>query len=339
MKVLIASYLEPKHIAAIRNAHPEIEVMYEPELLPIPEYVSDHDGPRPDLSAADQARWDAMLASADVSFDFDWQDPTSLPTRAPNLRWIQATSAGIGGFMQRTGLDQSNLVATTAGGVHAVPLAEFALTGVLYFVKDLPRLRAQQRAHRWERYTASQLAGRRVTVVGIGGMGANVVRIFDSVGAKVTAVGRVGGSYELPDKVRVTDISQLDSELPTTDVLIMCTALTPETEGLISAARVDALPEHAIFVNISRGQTVDEDALIAALREGRLAGAALDVVREEPLPETSALWDLDNVIISPHSAATVETENETLTALFIENLGRFQRGQPMINVFNADRGY
>jgi glyoxylate/hydroxypyruvate reductase A len=339
MQILIASHLEAEHVEAIRASHPDVEVLYDPSLIGVPQYVADHHGPTPRLSAAEQQRWEDMLARAEVAFDFDWQDPAALPQRAPNLKWIQATSAGIGAFMRRTGLDRSGIVATTAGGVHAVPLAEFALTGALFVVKGLPYLQRQQREHRFERYTTRQLAGMRVAVVGVGGMGSNVVRTFDAIGARVTAVGRVGGSYELPEGVALSDVDRLDEVLPTTDVLVLCTALTPETENLISADRIALLPEGAAVVNISRGQVIDEDALIEALRSGRLGGAALDVFREEPLPADSPLWDLDNVLISPHSASTVESENATLTALFIENLARYRAGEPLLNRFDADRGY
>lgn len=339
MQILITSYLEPEHVEAIRASHPDVEVLYDPTLIGVPQYVADHHGPTPQLSTADQRRWEDLLARAEVAFDFDWQDPAALPQRAPNLKWIQATSAGIGAFMRRTGLDRSGIIATTAGGVHAVPLAEFALTGALFVVKGLPYLQRQQREHRFERYTTRQLAGMRVTVVGVGGMGSNVVRTFDAIGARVTAVGRVGGRYELPQGVELSDVDRLDEVLPTTDVLVLCTALTPETENLISADRIAMLPTHAAVVNISRGQVVDEDALIDALRAGRLGGAALDVFREEPLPADSPLWDLENVLISPHSASTVEGENATLTALFIENLARYRAGEPLLNRFDAERGY
>ena len=339
MQILIASHLEAEHVEAIRASHPDVEVLYDPSLIGVPQYVADHHGPTPRLSAAEQQRWEDMLARAEVAFDFDWQDPAALPQRAPNLKWIQATSAGIGAFMRRTGLDRSGIVATTAAGVHAVPLAEFALTGALFVVKGLPYLQRQQREHRFERYTTRQLAGMRVAVVGVGGMGSNVFRTFDAIGARVTAVGRVGGSYELPEGVELSDVDRLDEVLPTTDVLVLCTALTPETENLISADRIALLPEGAAVVNISRGQVIDEDALIEALRSGRLGGAALDVFREEPLPADSPLWDLENVLISPHSASTVESENATLTALFIENLARYRAGEPLLNRFDAERGY
>ena len=337
-KILISTFLEQQYVDAIASA-PDVEVLYAPELLPEPRYAADHGGVKPTLDAAAEERWLGLLAQADVAFDFDWRDPSSLPTNAPKLQWIQATSAGIGAFMSRTGLDASGITVTTAAGTHAVPLAEFALTGALHFIKGVPHLEEQKRQHRWERYTTRQLAGLGVSVVGVGGMGSNVISVFDALGARVTAVGRPGGSYELPDSVTLSDTSRLAEVLPSTDVLVLCSALTPETEGLIGRDELALLPEQAIVVNISRGQVVDEQALIEALRSRRLLGAALDVVTSEPLAADSPLWDLDNVLLSPHSASTVASENATLTELFLENLRRWRAGEPLKNLYERSRGY
>lgn len=337
--VLIASYLEPELVARIEGSAPDVRVLYDSELLPEPQYRGDHSGRPRLLTAEQQRRWDAMLAEADVAFDFDWQDPAELPRRAPRLRWVQATSAGIGAFLRRTGLHDSALAISTGGGIHAVPLAEFALAGTLFFVKDFRRLQRDQADHNWRRHTTDQLAGRRVTVVGLGGMGSHVARTFAAVGCRVTGVGRAGGRYDLPEAVTVTDIAGLDEVLEQSDVLVLCTALTPETTGLISERRLALLPDGAILVNIARGPVVDETAMTHALRDRRLAGACLDVFETEPLPVDSALWDLDNVLISPHSASTMVSENSALTDLFLANLARFRAGDDLINEYSRSRGY
>lgn len=336
--MLIASWLEAEHVARIA-AEPGVEVLSAPELLPQPGYTSDHHGEPRTLTAAEDARWQDLLARAEVSFDFDWQDAESLPRRAPKLRWIQATSAGIGAFVQRTGLDRSGIAITTAAGIHAVPLAEFALTGALHFVKRVPQLQRDRRDRRWARSTTGQLSGRRVTIVGVGGMGRNVIRVFDAMGCRVTAVGRAGRDYGLSADIAVTSTDRLHEILPTTDILVLCCALTPETTGLIDRAALAALPDGAIIVNIARGAVVEESALVEELTRGRLAGAALDVVAEEPLAPDSPLWGLDNVLLSPHSASTVDSENASLTQLFIENLRRYRAGEPLRNRYDAERGY
>lgn len=335
--ILIASYLEPDLVERVAAVDPSLDVRYEPELLPVPRYICDHTGTHRHLAPAQQDRWEKLLAAADVSWDFDWQAPARLPRRAPNLRWVQATSAGIGSFVGRTGLDRTELIFTTAAGIHAVPLAEFAVLGALHFVKGVPNLRRQQASHRWEKYTAAQLAGRTVAVVGLGGIGRRVIASFQAMGTTVIAVGRPGRDYDIPAETRSTD--DLDEILPRTDVLVLCTPLTPQTENLLDARRIGLLKPGAVLVNVGRGHLVDEPALIEALADGRLAGAALDVFATEPLSPASPLWDLENVLVSPHSAATVDTENAAITELFCDNLRRFLDGRPLRNVYRRELGY
>jgi phosphoglycerate dehydrogenase-like enzyme len=337
--VLIATHLEPELVERIAAVDPAVDVLYAPDLLPVPRYACDHTGTPRDLTADDRRRWEHMLGAADVSFDFDWQAPAELPVRAPKLRWIQATSAGIGGFVQRTGLDRTDIAFTTAAGIHAVPLAEFAVLGALHFVKGVPHLRGQQEGHRWQRYTTSQLAGRTVTVVGLGGIGHRVVTSFQALGTRVIAVGRPGRAYDLGTDVEARTTDELDAILPRTDVLVLCTPLTSQTENLLDARRIALMKPGAVLVNIGRGQLVDEPALVEALAAGHLAGAALDVFATEPLPGTSPLWDLGNVLVSPHSASTVDTENAAITDLFCDNLRRFLDGRDLRNLYRRDLGY
>ncbi|OFE14504.1 oxidoreductase [Humibacillus sp. DSM 29435] len=336
--VLISTPLEPALVERIRQSA-DVEVLYAPELLPVPRYGNDHGGTPPTLSPAQEREWLQMLATADVAFDFDWRDPAQLLTNAPRLQWVQATSAGIGGFVKRYGLDGGELTLTTAAGTHAAPLAEFAVTGVLHFVKDVPQLVSRQREHHWERHVSGQLAGRRATVVGLGSIGRQVATVFHALGVQVTGVGRSGSTYDLPNGVATIDIENLDDVLEATDILVLAVPLTPETQNLIDASRVSALPAGAIVVNVARGQVIDENALTEALSARKLGGAALDVFDVEPLPSASPLWDLPNVLVSPHSASTAAVENEVLTDLFIDNFRRLRGGEPLRNVYQAGRGY
>ncbi|QKE85071.1 D-2-hydroxyacid dehydrogenase [Arthrobacter sp. NEB 688] len=336
--VLVSTYLEPGLVERIATEL-SVEVLYDPALLPTPRYGNDHGGVRPELSADEEQRWLDLLARADVAFDFDWRAPEQMWANAPRLVWVQATSAGIGGFVKRYGLDGGEVVLTTAAGTHARMLAEFALAGVLHFVKDVPRLKAHQGERRWERHVSGQLAGRRATVVGLGSIGRQVVETFTALGMRVTGVGREGSTYEVPPGTQVVTTARLDEVLPTSDVLVLAIPLTDETDGMIDAGRVAALPAGAIVVNVARGQVVDEAALTEGLRSGRLGGAALDVFEVEPLPAESPLWDMDTVLVSPHSASTAATENEVLVDLFVENFRRLRDGRPLVNRYHADRGY
>jgi phosphoglycerate dehydrogenase-like enzyme len=253
---------------------------------------------------------------------------------------VQATSAGVGGFLQRHSLDRATgLTITTGAGTHAAPLAEFAVAGALHFVKDVPGLQRRQRAHEWTRQVTGQLGGRRVTVVGLGSIGRAAATAFANLGARVTGLGRPGGTYDLPPGVRGATVDDLDRVLPDTDVLVLACPLTPQTTNLIDAGRVGSLPPGAIVVNVARGPVIDESAMTKALASGALAGAALDVFATEPLPRSSPLWDLPNVLICSHSAATAANENAMLTDLFLDNLRRYLDGRPLRNLYRPERGY
>jgi len=339
ISVLIATPLEAGNVARIAAADSRLEVIYEPDLLPVPRYAADHGGTRRDLSADDLARWASLRARAEISFDFDWQDPAAMPRNCPQLRWVQGTSAGLGGFLQRTGLDQSGVVFTTAAGVHGLPLAEFTLLGLLYFAKDVPGLRRAQSGHRWEPRETAMLSGTRVVLVGLGGIGRQVAATLSAAGAEVTGVGRPGRTYDVPGVTRYAADTDLDEILPTAGALVLACPLTERTRGLIGPRQLELLPPGAVLVNVARGPVVDEAAMAQALTSGHLGGACLDVFEKEPLPEGSPLWDLANVLVSPHTASSVAAENGLITDLFIDNLRRWLAGTPLRNVYDRTAGY
>jgi len=339
LRVLIASPLEPQHVARIEAADPRVSALYEPGLLPVPRYAADHTGVPRDLSAAELGAWAALRRQADVSFDFDWQAPADMVANCPRLRWVQGTSAGIGGFLDRTGLAGTGLVFTTAAGVHGVPLAEFALLGLLYFAKGMPALAEAKAARHWQRYAGSQVAGSRALLVGLGGAGRAVARLLAAAGVEVCGAGRPGRRYDVPGVASYVGSGQLHQVLPEVDALVLACPLTAQTRGLIGAAELALMRRGSVLVNISRGPVVDEEALVGALRAGHLGGACLDVFATEPLPAGSPLWDMPNVIVSPHSAATVAAENGLLTDLFIENLQRWLAGKPLRNTYDRAAGY
>jgi phosphoglycerate dehydrogenase-like enzyme len=339
LRVLIGSPLEPPHVARIAAADPRVSVLYEPGLLPEPRYAADHTGVPRELSAAELGAWAALRQQADVSFDFDWQAPADMAANCPRLRWVQATSAGIGGFLERTGLAGAPLVFTTAAGVHGIPLAEFALLGLLYFAKGMPALAGAKAARDWQRYAGSQVSGSRALLVGLGGAGREVARLLAAAGVEVCGAGRPGHRYDVPGVTSYVPSDQLREVLPGMDSLVLACPLTEQTRGLIGAGELALMRPGAVLVNISRGAVVDEQALVSALRSGHLGGACLDVFATEPLPAGSPLWDMPNVIISPHSAATVSAENGLITDLFIDNLRRWLAGRPLRNTFDRAAGY
>jgi phosphoglycerate dehydrogenase-like enzyme len=277
-----------------------------------------------------------MMSAADVLFGIPGDSPQGLAEAvrsSTRLRWVQATAAGAGEQVGAAGLTAGELgrvIVTSAAGVHAGPLAEFALLGLLAFTKDLPRLLADQRAHRWGHYPLDELRGRTLLIVGLGQIGAEVARLASALGMRVIGLNRTGAS-QWPHVEEVAGIEALRDWLPEADAIVISLPLTDATRGLIDGAAITAVKPGATLVNIGRGAVVDEDALVEALREGRLAGAMLDVFAEEPLSANSALWDLPNVLLSPHTAALSVRENERIVSLFVENLRRYLRGDDLLN--------
>lgn len=337
--VLITSYLEPELVERIRRVDARLEVLYEPALLRPPRYAADHNGDPAFRRTPEQAtRWRGLLARAEILFDIDPTHRPDLPEVAPNVRWIQATSAGIGQLVaeHRYAARMPGTVFTTASGVHGRPLAEFVVMAVLMHYKGALRtLAAQQRRH-WERYAGTDLEGRTLAIVGLGRVGAEIARLCRGLGMRVLGTD-VRPAADLVDRYYAPD--QLQDMLPQAEVLVLIVPHTPQTEKLIGARELALLPRGAYLVNIARGAVVDEPALIEALRAGRLGGAALDVFAEEPLPPGSPLWEMPNVLVSPHSASTSDRENQRITDLFCDNLRRYLAGEPLRNVLDPERMY
>ena len=334
--VLIASYLEPEHVERIRQVDTRLDVIYEPELLAAPRYPADHYGV-PDRSPEQEARWRQLLGRADILFDFDFSHRQDLPELAPRVRWIQATSAGIGQSVKRLGYDQRmpGTLFTTASGVHARPLAEFVVMAVLMHLKGARRMLEDQSRQHWERYAGADLEGHTLAIVGLGRIGTQVAQTCRALGMRVIGASR----HPAPCVDHFYETSQLHEMLPLAEVLVLTVPHTPATEAMLGAAELALLPRGAYLINIARGAVIDEAALVEALRSGHLSGAALDVFAEEPLPVTSPLWSMANVLVSPHSASTSDRENERIADLFCDNLRRFLNGEPLRNVLDIERMY
>lgn len=336
--VLIASYLEPEYVEQIRQVDPRLRVIYEPTLIPAPRYPADHTGAPLKRTIEEEARWQALLADAEIMFDFDHTHREALPDLAPNLRWLQATSAGIGQFVKRMGYAERlpNAVFTTASGVHARPLAEFCMMALLVHYKRLTHIMAEQARRHWERYAATDLEGRTLAVVGLGKVGEMVAQMAKGLGMRTIGT-RARGTSDAVDQFFAPD--QLHAILGEADVVVLIVPHTPTTDQMIDAAALAAMKPGAYLINIARGAVVDEVALIGALQSGHLGGAALDVFATEPLPPESPLWAMPNVLVSPHSASTSDRENQRLTDLFCDNLQRYLAGEALRNVLDVERLY
>lgn len=345
--IFFSSPLETAQVERIRAAAgARAEVVHLPDLHPPLRYVADHNG-RADFrrDAAQEARWRAALARATILWDFPGKsaDGTEGLALAPHVRWVQTTSAGVGQMVARLGLADSDVVVTTARGVHADALAEFVFLALLMRSKDLPRLQRDQRDHRWERYCGGELAGQTIAIVGAGMIGAQTARVARAFGMRVI------GTLANPSPARAIALgldevhgqAQLHAVLAQADAVVLCTPHTPATERMIDAQAIAAMKPGATLINIARGVVVDEDAMIDALRRRHIGFAALDVATIEPLPASSPLWDLDNVLISPHSASTAPSENRKITDIFLHNLGCWFEGRhaDMRNVLDKKRMY
>jgi phosphoglycerate dehydrogenase-like enzyme len=248
------------------------------------------------------------------------------------LRWIHFTSAGIDGGL-RMGLPDWVTV-TNATGVKAAMVSEHALALLLALVRRLPELRADQLARRWRHDDAmaqvATLEGAVVCVVGLGAIGRAVARKARAFDARVIAVSRAGAAGDEVEQVFGRE--RICEALAMADAVVVCTSSDPESFHLIDAAALAAMGRKAFLVNVARGDVVDGAALTDALQAGRLGGAALDVTEVEPLPATSPLWNLPNVIISPHVAGGGSSGYPQQKALFGKNLLRFAAGEPLLNV-------
>ncbi len=338
LKLLITTYLESEYVERIQAVSNQVEVINKPEWLPAPRYKNDHYSEINPRTVEMEKEWHTLLKSADILFDFDRTNLESLPELLQSTKWIQGSSAGIGQMMEKYGFNESlaNIKITTASGIHKKPLAEFVLMGILMHYRGFDKIQQFRRDRIWDRYSTDDLEGKVVGIVGLGNIGMEVARLCKASGMTVYGLDLVEKSENLD---RFFPPGELANMLPQLSTLVLALPLTADSHRMLGKKELYLLPKGALFVNISRGSVVDESELINALRSEHLSGAVLDVFETEPLPVDSPLWDLDNVLLSPHSASTTDLENSRLTDLFCENLKRFINDEPLINLYDPIRKY
>jgi phosphoglycerate dehydrogenase-like enzyme len=300
---------------------------------------SDGDGA---LVPSDEAL--AAIGPAEVYVGFGITRP--LFRAAPCLRWVHSAAAGVRGALFPE-MMASDVLLTNSAGVHGVPIAEYVLAGVLHLMRGLDIAGVQQRARRWDKAPfvsdgtpVREVGGSRVLVVGAGGLGTEVARRMTALGARCVGLRRRPEQGAPEGFERVAALATLDEELPLADVVVLTAPATPETEGILSARRLALLRRDAIVVNVARGSLVDEPALVAALADGRLRGAVLDVFHEEPLPADSPLWGMPQVILTPHvSPVSPGRFWDRQLDLIVDNWRRYREGRPLRNLVDKHAGY
>ncbi|MGT2426423.1 D-2-hydroxyacid dehydrogenase [Amnibacterium kyonggiense] len=346
LRVVAATPLPDDLADRIRAAEPRLDLVVPQDLLPPQRHPGDHAGD-PDFrrSEAEEQRFQELVGSAEALYGIPGERPSQLASAVranARLEWVQLMPAGGGAQVKAARLTEEELDRvrfTTTAGVHAVPLAEWSEFGLLAGFKTLPQLQAAQRAHEWaeSRWVMRRLEGSRVLVVGLGSIGRLVAARLARQGVHVAGTSRrrveVDGVEEVlhPDDLaaRIGDFDGVVVTLPGTD----------ETRHLVGAEVLRAVRPGATIVNVGRGSVIDHEALVEQLRAGRVGFAALDVTDPEPLPADSPLWDLPNVLISPHTAALSEREDALIADLFARNATRYLDGEDLINPVNTREFY
>lgn len=289
--------------------------------------------------ACDEQTLQQTLPGTDVMMvtDFRTEALAAAWGCADRLKWIHATSAGVDALMFPALID-SEVVVTNARGIFDRTIAEYVLCTILMFAKDFPRSLRLQLEHRWQHRDTERAEGKQVLVVGAGSIGRQIARLVRAAGLNPHGVARTP-RYDDPDFIAVHGNEHLHEQLALADFVVIATPLTPQTEGLFDRKAFAAMRPSARLINIGRGPVVNTADLLTALENGDIAGAALDVFEEEPLPADHPLWDRDDVIMTPHMSGDFIGWHRALTDQFLENFDRWHRGQDVFNQVDKKLGY
>ncbi len=289
---------------------------------------------------------EVLRAVADAEVYFGYGLSPTLFAAATRLRWVQSAAAGVASLLFPA-MRASDVKLTNSAGVMGDTIAEHVLGGVIYLLRSFDIAVRNQDRHHWDKLgfaaadtTIRELNECRALIIGTGGIGGAVGWRFAALGVRCVGVRRRPELGAPPGFERIIGPDGLDAELPTADIVVLTTPLTPGTATILTAARLDCLPPGAIVVNVARGALLDETALTNRLERGSLRGAVLDVFREEPLSPTSPLWDFRQVLLTPHVAAISPRRFwERELELFLDNWARYRRGDPLRNLVDKDAGY
>lgn len=312
--VLYGGIFKKKHTPTLQEAAPGAEVIITNDLAEA-------------LAAVPEAQ---VYAGMSEEFTPD------IVRKGKKLKWIQALSAGVEAMLIPE-IVHSPLLLTNVAGIHAQPIAEHVLAMILAFSRRFPAFFRQQGQATWQQLRQDEVTGRNVLVIGFGHIGQAVAHRCRAFDMRVLAVRRHPAPHPLADSVLPPE--ELHTGLAQADYVVLAVPLTADTKQLIGTRELAAMKGSAYLINVSRGDVVDEEALIAALQDGTIAGAGLDVFAQEPLPPKSPFWRMENVIVTPHQAGGTPHYNKRAMALFADNLRRYLAGEPLINVVDKQLGY
>jgi phosphoglycerate dehydrogenase-like enzyme len=309
------------------------------------EVVAEAADGRGDGGAASPAALRA-IAGAEIYLGFGFPRPLFEAARRSGdaLRWVHSGSAGIGGALNPE-MVESTILLTNSAGIHAEPMADSVIAAILYFARGLDFASHGMHQRRWHRdpfdrldTPVHEIEGSTLGIIGFGGIGRAVAARAAALGMRVIAIRR--RPLPTPPGVElVTGEHRLSRLLTESRYIVLAVPRTAETETLLDRSRIETLRRDAVVINVGRGELVDETALADALAAGQLRGAALDVYQREPLPEDSRLWDLSNTLLTPHVSATTDRFWRREIDLILENLRRYERHEPLLNVVDKRAGY
>jgi phosphoglycerate dehydrogenase-like enzyme len=287
----------------------------------------------------------ALRSIADVDVSFSSRLNPAMVANAKRLRWVHSSAAAVEGLLPLAELGKRDIIVTNSRGIQAVPIAEQVMAGLLVLARRMDLTMAAQREKRWIQAQLCDsdwpwmLHGKSMTILGLGTIGLEVARRAHAFGIRVTGVKRLLDEAKPAFVDRVVGPESLSESMRNCDILVISAPFVAQTKELIGASEIAKMNHGAILVNIARSQIVNQTAMIEALESGQLGGAVLDVFDQEPLAAESPLWSQPHVIISPHSSGFRASHWEEVIDLFSDNLRRFQRGEPLLNLVDCAAGY
>lgn len=332
VNVLVTSVLSENALRKIAEVSPIVKIMDVSGLWDAPDMVTAET--KGDFT---NEKFEAMLAETDIIYGF--RPPQNVISRATKLKWIQTMLAGVDHFLTPD-IVRSRVIVTNMSGVHASPVSETAFSMMLMFAKQAPFCFLNKQQKKWERFIPMLLRGKTIGIIGLGNIGRELARMSKAFGMRVIGTRRTAKRGE---RMRYVDlivpVSEFKTLLAESDFVVLMLPNAPGTQKMIGEIEFKVMKPTAYLINVGRGSTVDEEMMVRALEEGWIAGAGLDAYTVEPLPGESKLWELSNVIVSPHVSGRLANYDEVVTELFCDNLKRYLNGKRLRNIVNKKMGY